>query len=84
MSQNNSYWSANLRLVAVCLVIWFIVSYLFGIILVDPLNNIKIGGYKLGFWFAQQGSIYVFVVLIFFYAKRMDKLDRKHDVHEDK
>ncbi len=65
------------------LVIWFVVSYLFGIILVDPLNNIQIGGYKLGFWFAQQGSIYVFVALIFFYAARMNKLDRQYDVHED-
>ena len=83
MSQNNSYWSANLRLVGLCLVIWFIVSYLFGIILVEPLNSIKIGGYKLGFWFAQQGSIYTFIALIFFYAKRMGKLDREHNVHED-
>jgi putative solute:sodium symporter small subunit len=84
MSKNASYWSANLRLVGLCLVIWFVVSYLFGIILVDALNTIKIGGYKLGFWFAQQGSIYTFVVLIFYYAKRMAKLDREHDVHEDK
>jgi putative solute:sodium symporter small subunit len=84
MSDKSSYWNANLRLVTICLVIWFIVSYLFGIILVEPLNSIKIGGYKLGFWFAQQGSIYTFVALIFFYAKRMDKLDREHDVHEDK
>ncbi len=84
MSDKSSYWNANLRLVALCLVIWFVVSYLFGIILVEPLNTIKIGGYKLGFWFAQQGSIYTFVALIFYYAKRMDKLDREHDVHEDK
>ncbi|MDH3988776.1 MAG: DUF4212 domain-containing protein [Gammaproteobacteria bacterium] len=83
MSKNSSYWSANLRLVGLCLVIWFVVSYLFGIILVEPLNTIKIGGYKLGFWFAQQGSIYTFIALIFFYAKRMGKLDREHDVHED-
>ena len=83
MSKNSSYWSANLRLVSLCLVIWFVVSYLFGIILVEPLNTIKIGGYKLGFWFAQQGSIYTFIALIFFYAKRMGKLDREHDVHED-
>jgi putative solute:sodium symporter small subunit len=83
MSQNNSYWNANLKLVALCLVIWFVVSYLFGIILVEPLNSIKIGGYKLGFWFAQQGSIYTFIALIFFYAKRMGKLDREHNVHED-
>ena len=84
MSKNQNYWQANLRLVGLCLAIWFVVSYLFGIILVEPLNSISIGGYKLGFWFAQQGSIYVFVALIFFYANRMDKLDREHDVHEDK
>jgi putative solute:sodium symporter small subunit len=83
MSQNNDYWMANLRLVGLCLVIWFVVSYLFGIILVDALNTIKIGGYKLGFWFAQQGSIYVFVALIFFYANRIGKLDRQFGVHED-
>ncbi len=77
------YWKANLKLVAWCLSIWFIVSYLFGIILVDQLNTISLGGYKLGFWFAQQGSIYVFVILIFFYAYRMNKLDREFDVHED-
>jgi len=86
MSENNSrqeYWKANLRLVAFCLSIWFVVSYLFGIILVDQLNTIHIGGYRLGFWFAQQGSMYIFVVLIFFYANRMGKLDRKFNVHED-
>jgi putative solute:sodium symporter small subunit len=59
------------------------VSYLFGIILVDQFNAISIGGYNLGFWFAQQGSMYIFVVLIFFYAWRMNKLDREFDVHED-
>jgi len=69
--------------VAICLAIWFLVSYVFGILLVDQLNAISIGGYNLGFWFAQQGSIYVFVVLIFFYAWRMSKLDREFDVHED-
>ncbi len=85
MSENSGqeYWKANLKLIAMCLVVWFVVSYLFGILLVDQLNAISIGGYKLGFWFAQQGSIYVFVVLIFFYAFRMNKLDRKFDVHED-
>ena len=83
MSKNASYWSANLKLVAVCLVVWFVSSYLFGIILVEPLNSVQIGGYKLGFWFAQQGSIYVFVALIFFYAYRMGKLDREHGVEED-
>jgi putative solute:sodium symporter small subunit len=69
--------------VGLCLSIWFVVSYLFGIVLVDQLNAISIGGYRLGFWFAQQGSIYVFVVLIFFYAFRMNKLDKEFDVHED-
>ena len=85
MSENSGqeYWKATLKLIAMCLAIWFVVSYLFGILLVDQLNAISIGGYRLGFWFAQQGSIYVFVVLIFFYAYRMNKLDRKFDVHED-
>jgi putative solute:sodium symporter small subunit len=86
MSEQQSrqdYWKANLKLMALCLSIWFVVSYLFGIILVDQLNAISIGGYQLGFWFAQQGSMYVFVVLIFFYAARMNKLDRQFDVHED-
>ncbi len=77
------YWKANIRLVATLLVIWFVVSYLLGIILVDPLNAIQIGGYKLGFWFAQQGSMYIFVILIFFYAARMNAMDREFDVHED-
>ena len=86
MSEHKSrqnYWKANLKLVALCLGIWFVVSYLFGIILVDQLNAISIGGYNLGFWFAQQGSMYIFVVLIFFYASRMNKLDKEFDVHED-
>ena len=82
-SNKQAYWKANLKLVAWCLSIWFVVSYGFGIILVEQLNTISIGGYKLGFWFAQQGSIYVFVLLIFFYAHRMNKLDRQFDVHED-
>ena len=84
MSQNNNYWKANLRIIFLCLAIWFVVSFGFGIILVEPLNAISLGGYKLGFWFAQQGSIYIFIALIFYYAKRMAKLDREHDVHEDK
>lgn len=77
------YWKANLRLVLGCLAVWFVVSFLFGILLVDVLNTIQIGGYKLGFWFAQQGSIYTFVVLVFFYASKMNKLDRQFNVHED-
>ena len=78
-----AYWRSNVRLLSVLLVIWFVVSYGFGILLVEPLNAISIGGYKLGFWFAQQGSIYVFLVLIFIYALRMTALDKKFDVHED-
>lgn len=78
-----AYWQANIRLVAVLLVIWFTVSYGFGIILADALNSIRIGGVGLGFWFAQQGSMYTFVVLIFVYAIRMNSLDRKFNVHED-
>lgn len=77
------YWKANLRLVASLLVVWFVVSYVFGIILVEPMNAIRIGGVGLGFWFAQQGSMYIFVALIFFYASRMNALDREFDVHED-
>jgi len=77
------YWKANLRLVSILLAIWFIVSYLFGIILVDVLNNIRIAGVGLGFWFAQQGSIFTFLILIFVYAKKMNALDRKFNVHED-
>ncbi len=79
----SAYWRANLALLTVLLVIWFLVSYGFGILLVEPLNAIQLGGYKLGFWFAQQGSIYVFLVLIFVYAWAMNRLDRKYDVHED-
>ena len=82
-TQRQAYWIANLKLVALCLSIWFVVSYLFGIILVDKLNAIPLGGYRLGFWFAQQGSMYIFVVLIFFYAYKMKKLDEKFNVHED-
>lgn len=77
-----AYWQANLRLLTVLLVIWFVVSYGFGILLVEPLNQFQLGGYKLGFWFAQQGSIYVFLVLIFVYAWRMSALDKKFDVEE--
>lgn len=86
MSERHSrqnYWKRNLRLVSWCLAVWFAVSYGFGIVLVEPLNAISLGGYKLGFWFAQQGSIYVFVAIIFFYAWRMNRLDREFDVHED-
>ena len=73
----------SLRLLVTLLVIWFAVSFGFGILLVEPLNSIPLFGFKLGFWFAQQGSIYVFVALIFVYVARMKALDRKYDVHED-
>lgn len=81
--RRKAYWRANLKLVVLCLSIWFVVSFVFGIILLEPLNTIRLGGYKLGFWFAQQGSIYVFVVLIFFYAWRMNKLDKKFEFDEE-
>nr|WP_184434445.1 DUF4212 domain-containing protein [Roseospira goensis] len=77
-----AYWKANVTLIAVSLVIWFVVSYGFGILLVEPLNAIEFGGFKLGFWFAQQGAIYVFLILIAVYAIRMNALDRKHGVDE--
>lgn len=85
MSNNSrqEYWQKNVRIITICMIIWFVVSFGFGIILVHPLNAIKIGGYKLGFWFAQQGSIYVFVALIFVYAKLIGNLDEEYDVHED-
>ena len=76
------YWKTNLRYLAVLLGIWFLVSYCFGIFFVDALNSIRLGGFKLGFWFAQQGSIYVFVILIFIYVQLMNKLDQKYDVDE--
>ncbi len=77
------YWQRNIKLVIQCMIVWFVVSFGFGILLVHPLNAISIGGYKLGFWFAQQGSIYVFVFLIFFYSNRMGKLDKEFGVEEE-
>ncbi len=77
------YWRKNLKTLLILLFIWFLVSFGFGIILVEPLNSIKIGGFKLGFWFAQQGSIYTFVVLIFIYVYRMNRLDKEFDVNEE-
>ncbi|MEJ2003859.1 MAG: DUF4212 domain-containing protein [Cyclobacteriaceae bacterium] len=76
------YWKTNLKYLAILLSIWFIVSYGCGILFVDELNQIRLGGFKLGFWFAQQGSIYVFLVLIFVYVRLMNKLDRKYNVDE--
>ena len=80
MSNKKTYWSENIFLIIKCLSVWFLVSYGFGIILVEYLNTIRIGGYKLGFWFAQQGSIYTFVLLIFYYVYEIDRIDRRHGV----
>lgn len=76
------YWQKNLRFLLILLTIWFLVSYGCGILWVEALNAIQIGGFKLGFWFAQQGAIYVFVVLIFVYVYGMNKIDRSFDVDE--
>ncbi|WP_284893288.1 DUF4212 domain-containing protein [Cobetia amphilecti] len=77
-----AYWSANIKLIMDYLVVWFVVSYGCGILLVDVLNNIQFFGFKLGFWFAQQGAIYFFLALIILYARSMNKLDERFDVHE--
>jgi putative solute:sodium symporter small subunit len=78
-----AHWRANLRLITCLLCIWAFVSFGCSIFFVDQLDKFKIGGFKLGFWMAQQGSIYVFVVLIAFYAWRMNRIDREHNVHEE-
>jgi len=87
MSKNKlrmqEYWKKNLKTLFILLSIWFLVSFGFGILLVEPLNTIRMGGFKLGFWFAQQGSIYSFVILIFVYVVRMNRLDREFDVNEE-
>ena len=82
---NNSaaYWQATLGLLTKILAVWFLVSFGAGILFAPVLNNISLGGYPLGFWFAHQGSMYVFVALIFIYAKKMGDIDEKFDVHED-
>lgn len=83
MDNNKAYWCANLRLMLSLLAVWFIVSFGCGILLVDWLDQFRLFGYKLGFWFSQQGSIYVFVILIFVYAWRMNQLDREFEVDEE-
>lgn len=83
MKDLKNYWKTNLRYLAILLVIWFVVSYGCGILFVDQLNTVRIGGFPLGFWFAQQGSIYVFVVLIFVYVRLMNKLDKAYEVDEE-
>jgi putative solute:sodium symporter small subunit len=80
--QARAYWRRNISLVIRLLVIWFAVSYGCGILLFDLLNQVRIGGYKLGFWFAQQGSMYVFIVLIFYYVRKTAALDREFDLHD--
>jgi putative solute:sodium symporter small subunit len=81
--QGKAYWSATLSLLGKILAVWFVVSFGAGILFADVLNGIKLGGYPLGFWFAHQGSMYIFIALIFIYARAMGNLDRKFDVHED-
>jgi putative solute:sodium symporter small subunit len=78
-----AYWRQNLTYLAILLSIWFIVSFGAGILFVDWLDQFRVGGFKVGFWFAQQGSILTFVVLIFVYVRLMNKLDRRFDVHEE-
>lgn len=77
------YWRINLKYLGTLLTIWFVVSYGFGILLAPTLNEIKLGGFKLGFWFAQQGSIYSFVILIFIYVFLMNRLDKQFGVSEE-
>ena len=76
------YWKTNLKYLGILLSIWFLVSFVMGIVLVEQLNSIKFGGFKLGFWFAQQGSIYFFVLIILIYIRLMNKLDKKYGVNE--
>ena len=78
-----AYWRENLALMAKLLVVWFVVSFGCGILLVDLLDQIKLFGFKLGFWFAQQGAIYVFVALIFIYMYKMNQLDKRYGVDEE-
>ena len=81
-NKHQKYWKKNLQYLGILLGIWFIVSYGFGILIVDELDRFRFGGFKLGFWFAQQGAIYVFVVLIFVYVFLMNRLDKKYDFDE--
>ena len=83
MKNTDSYWKANLRLMISLLVVWFLVSFGCGILFVDYLNQFRLFGFKLGFWFSQQGSIYIFVILIFVYVWRLNKIDKRFGVDED-
>ncbi len=82
--ENNlpAYWKANLRILLILLAVWFIVGFICPILMVHQLNAIQIGGFKLGFWFAFQGSIIVFVILLFVYARLMNQLDKKYNVED--
>ena len=80
--RRKAYWRANLRILGILMSIWFVVSFGCGILFVEPLNQIKLGGFKFGFWMAQQGSIYVFVALIFVYVRQMNKLDREFNFQD--
>tara|TARA_B100000470_G_scaffold125679_1_gene97115 strand:- start:473 stop:739 length:267 start_codon:yes stop_codon:yes gene_type:complete len=84
-SAANNYWKSNIRILIVLLGIWFISSFGFGILFSDVLDNFQIGGFKIGFWFAQQGSIYIFVLLIFIYVFLINRLDKKYkkEISED-
>ena len=82
-NKHDDYWKLNLKYLGVLLSIWFIVSFLFGIVFAESLNQFKLAGFPLGFWFAPQGSIYTFVILIFIYVILMNKLDKKFDVDEN-
>lgn len=79
-SRIKNYWKTNLKYLGILLSVWFLVSFGFGILFVDFMNQFQIGGFKLGFWFAQQGSIYVFTILIFVYIRLMNKLDKKYNL----
>lgn len=81
-AKEKAYWSENLRLLGILMTIWFAVSFGAGILFRDFLDQFALGGYPLGFWFAQQGSIYVFVFLIFFYTAKMRKIERKYDLDD--
>ena len=83
-NKNDEYWKSNLRIVSSLLLVWFIASFGFGIIFSDMLDQIKVGGFKLGFWFAQQGSIYIFVLIIFVYVWLMKRLDKRVSEKEEK
>lgn len=80
---SQGYWKATLSLLTRILIVWFLVSFGAGILFAEWLNQFHLGGYPLGFWFAQQGSIYIFIILIFYYGWKMGRIDRRFDVHED-